>query len=78
MEKVIPFKKLSLENAVYWKTLIEFIQITDSYEDRIEEVVCDLSSFCKYVEWFVTCTDLCNKLELWAVLCQYLNLAIVF
>lgn len=51
--KVIPHEQLTIENVVYWKSLIELVQNSESYDDRLGDVICDLSTFCTYVEELV-------------------------
>lgn len=47
----VPFEKFTLEISVYWATLIEYLQsIDDDDEDHpFHERVCDLSTFCDYL-----------------------------
>lgn len=48
-EKCVEFSKLSVEVAVYWLALVEYLQDIDDEDDRIQDVICDLSTFCNYV-----------------------------
>lgn len=47
--KCVPFNKLSVEVAVYWLSLIEYLQTVDDDDDRLEDTICELSTFCNYV-----------------------------
>lgn len=51
-ERCIPFDKLTVEVAVYWLALIEYLQQLDPNEDlddRLGDCVCELSTFCNYL-----------------------------
>lgn len=49
-EKVIPIQNLTIEGALFWMSLVEYIQKKNDEDDRLEDVICDLSTFCDYVE----------------------------
>lgn len=50
VNKLIPLKNLSVENTIYWRALVVYVQKTDALEDRYTDVICDLSEFCDYVK----------------------------
>lgn len=49
-EKCVPFEKLTVEMAVYWLSLVEYLQQTPDDDDRIQDAICELSAFCNYVD----------------------------
>lgn len=63
-DKLVPFEKLTVEAAVYWLSLIEYLQKNDISRkrsgdddddedaesvDRVHEVIGELSTFCDYL-----------------------------
>lgn len=48
-EKCIPFDKLTVDVAVYWLALVEYLHDNNDEEDALQDVICDLSTFCNYV-----------------------------
>lgn len=36
--------------AVYWLSIVEYLQRIPDEDDRIQDVICELSDFCNYVE----------------------------
>lgn len=64
-DKFIPFDQLTVEAAVYWRSLIEYLQTVDNPKskhdddfdndddadsvDRVHEVIGELSTFCDYL-----------------------------
>lgn len=62
-DKFIPFDQLTIESAVYWRSLIEYLQNNDisrkenDYDDdendetvdRVNEIIGELSTFCDYL-----------------------------
>lgn len=62
-DKFIPFDQLTLETAIYWRSLIEYLQCNDiarkqnDYDDdedaepvdRVNEIIGELSTFCDYL-----------------------------
>lgn len=57
IEKCIPFSELSVEMAVYWLSLIEFLQevnFESDDEDRLQDAICELSTFCDYLTKYVS------------------------
>lgn len=57
-EKCVPFDKLTMEITVYWLSLIEYLQSfgldgdendLDDGEDHLQNVICELSTFCNYL-----------------------------
>lgn len=54
--KTIPFDQLTVELAVYWLAIVEFIQQTDTNEDdedQLQHVICELSTFCEYLSKYI-------------------------
>lgn len=65
MEKCVPLDKLTIEVAVYWQALVEYLQSngdakTNNHDDdtddddadsvdRVQDIICDLSAFCDYL-----------------------------
>lgn len=49
LTKLIPLENLSVENTLYWHSLVVYIQKTDALEERHEDVICDLTAYCEYV-----------------------------
>lgn len=52
----IPFDKLTVELAVFWLAIVEFIQQTDTNEDdedQLQHVICELSTFCEYLSKYI-------------------------
>ncbi|XP_011181583.2 condensin complex subunit 3 isoform X2 [Zeugodacus cucurbitae] len=50
MHRLVPYEKLSMEIALYWQSLTEFLQ-TELAEEH-DLIVPELSTFCTYVENF--------------------------
>lgn len=53
----IPFEKLTVELAVLWLAIVEFIQQTDTNddeEDQLQHVICELSIFCEYLSKYIS------------------------
>lgn len=53
----IPFEKLTVELAVLWLAVVEFIQQTDTNEDdedQLQHVICELSVFCEYLTKYIS------------------------
>lgn len=49
--KCVPFENFTLEIGVYWATLIEYLQSIDEDDDHpLHERICDLSTFCDYLD----------------------------
>lgn len=48
-EKCVPFEQLTIEMAVYWLSVIEYLRGTNE-DDRLGLVICDLTGFCHYVD----------------------------
>lgn len=53
----IPFEKLTVELAVFWLAVVEFVQQTDTNEeddeDQLQHVICELSTFCEYLSKYI-------------------------
>lgn len=53
----IPFEKLTVELAVFWLAIVEFIQQIDTNEDdedQLQHVICELSTFCDYLSKYIS------------------------
>lgn len=48
-EKCVPFEKLTIEMAVYWLSVIEYLRGRNE-DDRLGRVICELTGFCSYVD----------------------------
>ena len=48
MHRLVPYEKLSMEIALYWQCLTEFLQAELAEEHDL--IVPELSTFCTYVE----------------------------
>lgn len=54
--KCIPFEKLTVELIVYWLSIVEFIQKTDTNEDeedQLQYAICELTVFCDYLTKYI-------------------------
>lgn len=57
--RCIPFPSLTVELAVYWLALVEFIQKMDTsiedadVEGQLQYAICELSSFCEYLSKYI-------------------------
>lgn len=51
-ERCVPLRVLSIEKALYWLALIEYLQKSDRIEsdEKLMEVICDLTYFCDYLQ----------------------------
>ncbi|XP_043255103.1 condensin complex subunit 3-like [Colletes gigas] len=61
--KLIPVDKLNSENVLYWKCLIKYFY-HENRTDKLEEIIPELSIFCKYISDFQT-SILENQTEKW-------------
>jgi len=51
--KLIPLEKLSNENVLYWKCVIQHLQQL-SYTEQLELIIPELSRFCKYISEYIS------------------------
>lgn len=51
-ERCVPLRVLSIEKAIYWLALIEYLQSSDQIDsdEKLMEVVCDLTYYCEYLQ----------------------------
>lgn len=49
-ERLIPVEKLTVENAIYWRSLIDYVKNTEALEQRHTDVISDLGTFCDYIK----------------------------
>ncbi|XP_076300337.1 chromosome associated protein G [Lasioglossum baleicum] len=61
--KLIPLDKLTSENVVYWRCLVEYFQQEHSV-DQVEMIIPELSKFCTYIEDYLASISL-NENEIW-------------
>lgn len=47
-DKTVPLENLTIETAVCWQALLEFLQKTES--DELDSLMVDLSTFCSYIK----------------------------
>lgn len=47
-DKTVPLENLTIETAVCWQALLEFLQKTES--DELDNLMVDLSTFCNYIK----------------------------
>ncbi|XP_019549483.3 condensin complex subunit 3 [Aedes albopictus] len=63
-DKTVPLENLTIETAVCWQALLEFLQKTES--DELDNLMVDLSTFCNYVKVFAETPTACNYIRLLA------------
>lgn len=54
--KCIPFDQLTVELAVFWLGIVEYVQEIDTNEDdedQLQHVICELSTFCEYLSKYI-------------------------
>jgi len=52
-DRLIPADKLTPETAMYWRVLAEYLAEQTGAEDCLEEILPELTPFCKYVRKFI-------------------------
>ncbi|KAL1398235.1 hypothetical protein pipiens_009123 [Culex pipiens pipiens] len=60
-DKTIPLKNLTIETAICWQALLEFLQHTES--DELDAYMVDLMAFCNYIKTFADTPTLCNYIR---------------
>ncbi|KAL1396363.1 hypothetical protein pipiens_010502 [Culex pipiens pipiens] len=60
-DKTIPLKNLTIETAICWQALLEFLQHTES--DELDAYMVDLIAFCNYIKTFADTPTLCNYIR---------------
>lgn len=63
-DKTVPLENLTIETAVCWQALLEFLQKTES--DELDSLMVDLSTFCSYIKVFAETPTACNYIRLLA------------
>ncbi|XP_062540619.1 condensin complex subunit 3 [Armigeres subalbatus] len=63
-DKTVPLENLTIETAVCWQALLEFLQKTES--DELDSLMVDLSTFCNYIKVFAETPTACNYIRLLA------------
>uniref|UniRef100_A0A8D8BQC3 Condensin complex subunit 3 n=1 Tax=Culex pipiens TaxID=7175 RepID=A0A8D8BQC3_CULPI len=60
-DKTIPLENLTIETAICWQALLEFLQHTES--DELDAYMVDLTAFCNYIKTFADTPTLCNYIR---------------
>lgn len=47
-DKTVPIENLTIETAICWQALLDFLHKTES--DELENLSVDLSTFCNYIK----------------------------
>ncbi|XP_065086387.1 condensin complex subunit 3 [Ochlerotatus camptorhynchus] len=63
-DKTVPLENLTIETAICWQALLEFLQKTES--DELDNLMVDLSTFCNYIKVFAENPSLCNYIRMLA------------
>ncbi|EDS29244.1 cap-G [Culex quinquefasciatus] len=60
-DKTIPLENLTIETAICWQALLEFLQHTES--DELDAYMVDLTAFCNYIKTFADTPTQCNYIR---------------
>ncbi|XP_053684077.1 condensin complex subunit 3 [Sabethes cyaneus] len=63
-DKTVPLESLTIETAICWQALLDFLQKTES--DELENLMVDLSTFCNYIKVFADNPSVCNYIRMLA------------
>ncbi|XP_055625380.1 condensin complex subunit 3 [Toxorhynchites rutilus septentrionalis] len=63
-DKTVPIENLTIETAICWQALLDFLHKTES--DELENLSVDLTTFCNYIKIFANNPTSCNYIRMLA------------